>query len=77
MVTEEILSPTTFVTEWTSIGLHLYIWLLPLGNISTKSSTIIHYYEISTFLIDEHNSNETVIFLKIKKKKKHEQSGNF
>ena len=52
MVTEEILSPTTFVTEWTSIG-YCKTPDFFLANISSTFFTIIDHYEIPTFLIDE------------------------
>ena len=46
--------PTTSVTEWTSTWLQ-NVWLLPLVNSSIKFSTIIDYFEIPAFLINEHN----------------------
>ena len=56
LVTEEILSPTTFVTEWTSVGYcktyEFFFWLIFL----VRSAPIIDYYETLTFLIDEHKS---------------------
>ena len=52
LVTEEILSPTTFVTEWTSIG-YCKTSDFFLANISSTFSTIIDHYEIPTFLINE------------------------
>ena len=47
MITEEILSPTAIATEWTSIGCCKTPGLFFLT---------IDYYEIPTFLIDEHKS---------------------
>ena len=51
----EILFPTTFVTEWTSIGYcktsHFF-----LANISSTFFSIIGHYEIPTFLVDEQES---------------------
>ena len=53
MVIEEVLSPTTFVTEWTSIGSYkmsdfFFWWIFPVSSPD--------YYEILTFPIDEHKS---------------------
>ena len=57
MVTEEILSPTKFINEWASIGYcktsDFFFWLIFLV---AKFCTISDYYEIPTFLIDEHKS---------------------
>ena len=55
LVTEEILSPTTFVTEWTSIG-YCKTSDFFLANISITLFTIIDQYEIPTFLNDEQES---------------------
>ena len=43
------------LSQWISTGNRLlkHVWLLLLGNISSKLSTIIDYFEIPTFIIDE------------------------
>ena len=55
LVTEEILSPTTFITEWTSIGYCKTSGFF-LANIANTFFTILGHYEIPTFLIDKQES---------------------
>ena len=47
------ISLTAFITGWTFIGLQKF-WLLLSVIISSKLSTINHYFKILTFFIDEY-----------------------
>ena len=48
-----MLLPVAYVTEWTFIGLQ-NAWLLLFGIISSELSYISEYFQIPTFLVDEH-----------------------
>ena len=53
-----MLLPTTLITDWATIGYCKTSDLCLMVKIFCKFSTIMYYYEIPTFLIDEHKDNQ-------------------